>query len=347
MKDLIKNIQFDVDYLTLMATISVAVLGWLVALILQRSNAKHQHKIEVRYDIYKQFVQLHKEIQDVSSKLGVKSNPPFILMDSCMIGHQVGLNTEQECVQKGVEDWRRFVDELNQTYLDYSTGYVELLYLFENWTAALGSLEYVKKKLCEELEKLKESTHTNLRLLHMHSSRNGQDWRGWDRDEVENIAKLINRDMQETGAYLHDFMVLIHNELLSGYFKKNRLIRKTLSSEYKVLTKKGFKIRIDHKQVRAMKGFFKEIKLECDEELEENSKGEYHEYLLSIKKEECPECGNKLEVMLIDKKSEMKCYLFTCGHSWEVAKKKDLLKGQVKKIMFNAVQKIKSRFKKT
>jgi len=33
-------------------------------------NVKHQHRVQIKYDIYKQFVSLHKEIPDSVSELG-------------------------------------------------------------------------------------------------------------------------------------------------------------------------------------------------------------------------------------------------------------------------------------
>jgi len=340
MNDYVKSIQFDIDYLTLMATIFVAILGWIVALLLQRSNARHQHKIEVRYDTYKQFIQLHKEIQDIAGRLSVESHPPFILMDSCMIGNEVGLKTEQECVLSGSQKWSQFVNDLNKTYSNFSNKYVELMYLFGDWTAALSSLEKTKDILCKEIERLKKSTYINLNSLQMYSSHNKQDWRNWDKKEIEDITDSINKDMNEVGLYLHDFMVLIHNELLSGYFGKKQLIRKTLSSEYKVLTKRGIEVRLDYKMIKKMSSYKKELVEECNEGLEKtNSKTtqEYKEYLTSIVEERCPDCGIKLEVVSVDKNDEGFNYQFICGHGWkgnslkEMIVIKELLKIQIKK----------------
>jgi hypothetical protein len=48
----------NIDFLTLVATIVIALIGWIVALALQRWNIKKEHQVEVRYDIYKQLVTL-------------------------------------------------------------------------------------------------------------------------------------------------------------------------------------------------------------------------------------------------------------------------------------------------
>ncbi|NCB20651.1 MAG: hypothetical protein EOM88_01850 [Clostridia bacterium] len=65
----VKIIQFiksnNMDY-TLVVTIFVAVLGWIVAIVLQHRNIRNQHKVQIRYDIYKQLVQAKKDIQDLN-----------------------------------------------------------------------------------------------------------------------------------------------------------------------------------------------------------------------------------------------------------------------------------------
>jgi low affinity Fe/Cu permease len=50
-----------IDIFTVSITIGIAVFGWLISLLLQRKNLKDQHRIQVKYDIYKEFVLLRKE----------------------------------------------------------------------------------------------------------------------------------------------------------------------------------------------------------------------------------------------------------------------------------------------
>ncbi len=75
----------EIEKTTLIATILVAVIGWIFALWLQSRNIKRQHQVDIRYDIYKQLVQLHKDVQDTLGRLSAISHPPFISMESSMI----------------------------------------------------------------------------------------------------------------------------------------------------------------------------------------------------------------------------------------------------------------------
>ena len=83
--------------------IILAIAGWLIALWLQNKNTKQQLKTEIKYDIYKQFVVLHKENQDVLANLMANTNPPFIFMESSMIPFELKLKKEYkgEWIQSG------------------------------------------------------------------------------------------------------------------------------------------------------------------------------------------------------------------------------------------------------
>lgn len=238
----------------LVAIIS-AIIGWLVALWMQNKNIKQQLKTEIKYDIYKQFVILHKENQDTLANLMAKINPPFILMESSMIPFELKLKKEHrgewiphneiECVFDGEKKWSLFINELNKSYFDFSDKNIAISYLLEDWMAPIKNLYSAKEKLVAETEKIKKQILKNISALQMYSTDNGYDWRKWDRIKIEEITKNINNDTYNIICYLHDFMVLVHNELLSKYFRYSRPIRKTLDTKYKVLTKEGFVVRLE------------------------------------------------------------------------------------------------------
>ena len=48
-------------------------------------------------------------------------------------------------------------------------------------------------------------------------------------------------------------MTLIHNQLLSGYFGYRKPLRKTLYSQFKVLTEKGFEVRLEENREEIIK----------------------------------------------------------------------------------------------
>jgi len=132
--------NINIDLYTLIATIATAVIGWLVALWLQGKNIKQQHKIQIKYDIYRQFVQIHKESQDTLSKLGASTGTPFILMESSMIPFDLKLKkqfkdiwltySESECVFEGEQKWTSYVRDIKRFYSEFNNKNVSLLYVF-------------------------------------------------------------------------------------------------------------------------------------------------------------------------------------------------------------------------
>ena len=345
-EDYLKNILTNINLLTLAVTVVIAIVGWIFALILQHRNIKHQHKVQIRYDIYKQFVQLHKDIQNTVIKLGTTANPPFILMNSCMIPFELELKkefkeqwipwSEMECVHEGEKKWNSFIQELNLLYFDFGNKYIGILYIFEDWTAALNPLLPAKDILIKETERLKKHINDQLEVLRMYSVNRKHDWRKWDQKEIEEISKKINEDASEIGCYWEDFMILIHNELLSKYFGYTRPTRKTLDPKYKVLTKKGITESMDWKQIKKMKVHKEKLTKIAENQLKNPStfiSPENTKILDSIIKNICPVCNNSIEVFEIKKTANSLNFQYTCGHNWEVntPQKTNYLKTLLKK----------------
>ena len=171
----------NLDIYTLLATICLAILGWIVALALQRKNIRDQHKIQIKYDIYKQFVSLHKEIQDSTSKLGAHISPPFVLMDTAMIPFELKLKKEykdqwiqwgeQECVLEGEKKWTAYVQESYKLYSKFSDKFLNMLYVTEDWAAALRPLLLTKKILFKEIASLQKQIHEQLGILQAYKAR--------------------------------------------------------------------------------------------------------------------------------------------------------------------------------
>lgn len=254
----------NIDHQTLIATIIIAILGWIVALVLQRSNTKHQHKIQVRYDIYKQLLKVTEQTQDKINKLAT-AYPPFILMESSMIPFNLKIpkeykgafidRSEHECVFEGEKEWNKFVAGIFDDYFAFTNQYLEMVYIFEGWAAAIEPLIKTQKVFTEEVNVLRDVIYKNASKLQCYANENEHDWRKWNKEEIEAISKEIRDKTYTIGMYLHDFMVLVHNELLSKYFKYQKPIRKTLDPEYKVLTKDGLVIRLEENHEELLKKF--------------------------------------------------------------------------------------------
>jgi hypothetical protein len=321
------------EFYTLLITIAVSVAGWVIALLLQGRNIKHQHKVQVRYDIYKQFVQLHENIQNALSELGAGASTPFTLMESSMIPFNLNLKkeykgiwlpySEQECVFEGEKKWTNYVQEIGNSYLDLSGKYVSFLYIFEEWAAALNGLIPIKYILLKEIDRLQKIINEQTNVLRMYPVNNGHDWRKWDREEIENIVDNIKNSTYEIGSYLGDFMILVHNKLLAKYFKHKRLTRKTLDAKYKVLTIAGIIENVDKKKVRQMQIYKSKLLTLAQDNLDKSlpPKGtitpEYENFLRSITNGICPTCSNPIEVISMETDENSFCFNYICGHSWK------------------------------
>lgn len=245
--------------------IILAIIGWVVALILQRKNIKDQLSSEIKYDIYKQLVGLHKEIQSAIAELSAKISPPFIEMDSCMISFNVKLKTEQEALLDGGKKWLEYLQLIITNYFEFVDKCIDLQYTLEDWIAPIKDLCTTRDVFMKEIDEQKTQIYNGINALQMYSVNNGYDWRNWDKEKINQIVEDIRKRLLDMSCYLHDLLVLVHNNLLSGYFKYSRPLRKTLDEKYKVLTRDGFVIRLETDKEEIAR--YKKI-------IEENSKHE-------------------------------------------------------------------------
>ncbi len=276
-----QSLLSDIDYLALAVTILLAVVGWLFALWLQRNNAKHEHKIQIRYDIYKQLLKSSQETQGKLGELGAIS-PPLIFMESSMDPFNLKLKkehkgewvpyNEHECISAGGKKWSDFIREAINKYFAFVNQNHEMLIAFEGWEAALEPLMPAQKVFSKEVNKLNRKIHRNISKLQMYSSEHGYDWRKWNKEEIESITNCIRDDSITITTYVSDLMTLVHNELLSNYFNYQKPIRKTLDPKYKVLTHEGLILRLEDDHERKLKEAIERNKREFEEESKEINK---------------------------------------------------------------------------
>lgn len=233
--------------------IILAILGWLIALWLQNKNIKLQLKTQIKYDVYKQLVTSHKEIQDSLSVLMAKTRPPFILMESSMIPFNLKLKkefkdqwieySETECLLDGNKKWRDFITEVNNSYFDFTDKYVSILYLLEDWMGSIKELSNIKDILIKEIKITQDQIRKDISTLQDQTKE--FDWRKWNQEELNKISENIFNNLQTISMYISDFMVLTHNHLISRYFGYIRPTRKTFDKKYKVLTIDGIITNIE------------------------------------------------------------------------------------------------------
>jgi hypothetical protein len=306
-EEILKNI----DFISILATLIIAIIGWIIAIIIQNKSIKKQQQNQIKYDVYKQFVSLHKEIQDTLGKLSAESNPPFIQMDSCMIPFELGLKkeykgtfipyTEQECRFSGEKKWTSYTQNLFDRYFSLTNKIIQLGYITEDWYAMVYPLIKSKETLFEKLNKKTETIRNKISELQSFPHEE-HDWSKWDREKGKEISNEIMEVSITAGSFLEDFMVLLHNELLAPYFKnKNRPTRKTFDPKFKVLTKEGVIENFD-------KEMFEKIK-------------KYQKYF-NEDTQKCPECDfNNPEVINVLEDNGKVIIQLSCGHDYEFKNK--------------------------
>jgi len=236
-------INFSIDTATLIVII-LAIIGWIVALILQRKNITDQTRAQINYDVYGELVSVHQEMQDALAGLNTASYPPFILMEAMTISSQNNLSKKHEDLRRGWEKWNDHIQKSFDNYFEFSDSYTKFLSLAENWEGVLKNLSKAKEILHDETEKSEKQIRTTLSYLQSISTKYPYDYTTWkkeDKDKIEKEAEKISEGTNDIGCYLSDFMVCVYNEIMADYFKHKRKTRKPTDPKYKVLTKDGLK----------------------------------------------------------------------------------------------------------
>jgi len=301
------------DLLTFIVMIIIAILGWIIGIWRQR----RQHRFNIMYDIYKQFTKLFIEVQDSLTKLGGIYSP-FFLMDSYRIAFELKISSEQKFISKGEQEWTKFCDESFDLYFDYNNKTKNLSHLLENWQATFKPVLLAKNILLQEIENSRKKIYINLKNLKNYKRKYGNDWREWNRSEIEKFIKSTSDISMDISMYLNDFKTLLHNDLLSKYFKHKIGVRKTLSSEYKILTNKGIIINLDYKWMKKMK---KKHAGKIQDKLNEiNNSDKIDIKYKKLSRYICPECDNKIEIINFKEEENDFLFEYECGHSWKEKK---------------------------
>jgi len=220
-------------------TIILALVGWIVALVLQNKNSKDQITGQIKYDLYKEAVGLHQMIQDHLSKL-TTIYPPFTVMDGFLIGVEHGLKSRVEALSEGWDYWNGFISSNQGSYFKYTEQYIKFLYLLADWAGPLHRLEMAKKDLDKRIAISNSKIYDTLSKLQLLSSKLGFYWDEHDRGSIEEGFKLVRNESIIIQLALYDFVVLVHNELMADYFKYLIPTREPEDPMYEILTEDGF-----------------------------------------------------------------------------------------------------------
>ena len=228
----------------LIVTIFLAVSGWIVNTYLQQKNFKQEQKAKINFDIYSQLVSAHRELQNSIGPFNASATVhPLKSMNAVFEVDKFSL-TEIKALRKGMKKHFDWVDTLLASEDDYHRSLFRFLYMTQDWTAPLGSLQRASEILSEETIRLNGLQKDHTEILCLYATKNGHDWRQWSDEDIHEHGGVVSGLVGDVSSYIDDFMVLAHNELLAPYYGHERMMRETADDTQKVLTKEGLEVRL-------------------------------------------------------------------------------------------------------
>lgn len=228
-------------------TTVIAITGWWLANESQNKTIEKNMKNTIRYEFYREILSYSQRLSSSLSSLSAKLYSPISMMKA--------LESPKELVEKGLlknkepEAGLKYFNEKNdevfEAYSNTMENYSLFLYHLMSWQSAIPKLDETIFKYRERFENDMENLHkdmTDARSMHYEV---GRDWREWDERQIKEIFEKHQYVVLNQMNFLHDLMVLIHNELISVHFSKPREIRKTMDDSFEVLTENGFEVRVE------------------------------------------------------------------------------------------------------
>jgi hypothetical protein len=222
-------VETTVDFLPILITI----IGWGVIFYLQKRQIRDNAKIK----IYEELQDLKKNIDDINI------NFAFISSGLLFLDMEWAENSSNPTKLKmsAFEHWMRYTTQLNEQISNFTFAYLNFLNHIEMWMGVMPRLKKAKNTLFTEFRKLnKKLSDHQLYLLELE-----YDWKIWDQEDIKKHFKEINSEFDAAGTgFVDDFMVLVHNLLVSpifGYKKRHRENFANLEKlkSYKILTIDG------------------------------------------------------------------------------------------------------------
>jgi hypothetical protein len=224
------------------STIFINAIGWLVIYSFNIKKQEKTLKDEVRLDIYQKIADAKKDIDDSRNKLGLmlsKHGLPFLEMKWA----QKRKDTDGLKGKMPNKIFLEYIRELSEVRHRFTNDYLNLWREIKLWIGVMPELKKPYEVLFKKLRELNDELLEYHNYLQSIQTEHGYDWQSWPQEEVEKKAEEVSQKFNLVTAYIDDFMVLAHNELLSPIVGVEKGLREEFSPNeeinYSVLTKNG------------------------------------------------------------------------------------------------------------
>jgi len=219
------------------------IVGWLAVFWFSLKQQKEQLKNNTKLKVYEELYDFKKELDEKSNDLGILLNPfsiPFLDMEYV----DRTIPPSQRNFQ-ALKFWNKYLRKLSERTSAFVGAYLKFWIHCEMWIGVIPKLKKAKKELFEiQLSQLTNKLYKHHQYLQNLQIQNYW-WEKWDREDIKRRTEKISEEFDQIAiGYVDDFMVEIHNILISsliGYKKITRENFKNLPKNYKVLTQDGIK----------------------------------------------------------------------------------------------------------
>jgi len=237
--DIIKN------NLPIIILLGVSVLGWFVVHQLGVYQQRQQLKNEARLRVYSELYSFKKKVDEDTTTLGLALKNSTVLLLMSFENKRDGDKSTNNL--KALDLWRKHVSDLSEASSSFTNSYIDLWLHAEMWIGILPQLKVAHKELFEnQLKQLQGRLHQYINYLQNQSIKEFY-WDKWDKDEITKRSEEIRDVFDEIASgYIDDYMVLIHNRLVSPIFGYKKQPRENFANmrkvkEYFILTEDGLK----------------------------------------------------------------------------------------------------------
>jgi len=192
--------------------------------------------------VYEELYKLHRDLdkQILSLSLG-KFSLPFLAMS-----FEIDL-ISSEANLKALQHWEKYNSELNENISNFVSSYLKLWNRSDMWMGVMPQIKLAKEELFEvQLKNLTDKLYEYQKFIRSHSMKEFY-WKKWDKTGIEDKAEEIRTLFDQIAVgYLDDFMVLIHNRLITPILKYKKEPRENFRNldklgSYFILTENGLK----------------------------------------------------------------------------------------------------------
>lgn len=221
----------------------ITVIGWFIVAYLGIHLQNRLLKDNERMKVFEEIWRSRKAMSDSSAGLtSLIQSKPFIVMKPISPPAALAGDLERQAreQQRSWDYWQKYMKDLFDRKLAFEDAVLDFLRMLEMRSYAFPQLNTAIKTLLSEYRGVTSGMNEYYSFLQRLSV---YQWETWDQADIERQSNTIWEKVLDFGSYASvDMMNLVHNHLVSGYFKHKKSLRKPTDPTCKVLTEGGLSI---------------------------------------------------------------------------------------------------------